>query len=135
MKTSGILRLALLPLALGLAGASFADNMSGAEYSAAKKQIKADYKVAKAACDKLDGNAEDICEAEAKGKEKIAEAELQHRRSATSANARKLALAKADADYEVAKERCDDSSGDAKDACMKEAEAAEARAKAEAKKG
>ena len=31
--------------------------------------------------------------------------------------------AKAEADYQVAKERCDSLSGDAKDACVKEAQA------------
>ena len=35
--------------------------------------------------------------------------------------------------YEVAKERCDDLKGNDKDACVKDAKAAEARAKADAK--
>ena len=39
----------------------------------------------------------------------------------------------AEADYNVAKERCDDQAGDAKDACVKEAKATMAKAKADAK--
>ena len=48
---------------------------------------------------------------------------------------RAVTIAKAEADYRVAKEKCDDSAGNAKDVCLKEAKAAEAAAKAEAKKG
>ena len=57
----------ILALAAGtFAGSSLA--MTSAEYSAARDRINADYKAAKAQCDKLKGNAEDICEEEAKGK-------------------------------------------------------------------
>jgi hypothetical protein len=35
--------------------------------------------------------------------------------------------------YDVAKEKCDDLSGNAKDVCVKDAKAAQAKAKAEAK--
>jgi hypothetical protein len=45
----------------------------------------------------------------------------------------KVAVAKAEAEYEVAKERCDDKSGNDKDICQKEAKATEAKAKAAAK--
>jgi hypothetical protein len=41
--------------------------------------------------------------------------------------------AKADAAYELAKEKCDDLSGNAKDVCQKDAKAAQASAKADAK--
>jgi hypothetical protein len=39
--------------------------------------------------------------------------------------------AKADAQYAVAKEKCDDLSGEQKDACVKEAKAAKARVDAQ----
>src|SRR4029077_14540301 len=42
-------------------------------------------------------------------------------------------VARAEATYEVAKEKCDDLSGNAKDVCMKEAKAAQVKAKADAK--
>ena len=45
----------------------------------------------------------------------------------------KLAMAKADAAYEVAKEKCDDRSGNDKDVCVKEAKANHTKATADAK--
>ena len=44
-------------------------------------------------------------------------------------------MAKAETTYAVAKERCDDLSGNPKDVCVKEAKAAEVKAKADAKLG
>lgn len=104
------------------AGSSFA--MTDAEYKAARDRINADYKAAKAACDKLKGNAEDVCEEEAKGKRNIARAELEHQREPNEKNARAVELAKAKAAYEVAEERCDDLKGEAEDRCEAEARAA-----------
>ena len=45
----------------------------------------------------------------------------------------RLAEEKVKADYDVAKEKCDDMQGDAKNACQKEAKAAEAKGKADIK--
>ena len=46
---------------------------------------------------------------------------------------RKVEMAKADATYEVAKERCDDKTGNDKDVCVKEAKAAKAKSEADIK--
>ena len=46
----------------------------------------------------------------------------------------KARIARTEADYAVAKERCDDQAGDAKEVCLKEAKAAEAAAKANAER-
>jgi hypothetical protein len=100
---------------------------------AGKDRIQADYKAARATCDSLAGNAKDICVAEAKGKEKVALAELEHGRTGKPADATKVAVARADAVYEVAKERCDDKAGNDKDVCVKDAKAAHTRAQADAK--
>lgn len=107
--------------------------MSAQDIRATKDRISADYKAARSTCDTMSGNAKDICVEEAKGKEKVALAELQFARSGSVGDQQKVANAKADAAYEVAKERCDDLSGNAKDVCRKEAKAAEVRAKADAK--
>ncbi len=107
--------------------------LSNEQYSAVQDRIDADYKMARAACDKLAGNSKDICVEEAKGKKKVAEAELQYQRSGKPGDATKVAMARADAAYEVAKERCDELKGNDKDACMKDAKAAEERAKSDAK--
>jgi hypothetical protein len=57
--------------ALGVARASYAA-MSKNEVKAQEDRIAASYKAAKARCDKLSANAEDIRMAEAKGGEKVA---------------------------------------------------------------
>lgn len=71
--------------------------------------------------------------AEAKGREKVALAQL-HATNEPSEKARYEArIAKADAVHSVAKERCDDRSGNDKDVCMKEAASAHTAALADAK--
>jgi hypothetical protein len=83
----------------------------------------------------MEGNAKDICMAEAKGKQKVAKAELDAQDAKDQAKAqRKVQEAKADAAYEVAKERCDDQKGEAKDACVKQARVERDRAKGKAEK-
>ena len=51
--------------------------MTRAERSAAKKQIKADEKTAKAACKKMTGAEKSACNKDADAKEKMAKAELK----------------------------------------------------------
>ena len=109
-------------VACTLAGASFA--MDKAEYKAQKEKISADYKAAKASCDPLKDNAKDICKVEAKGKHKIAEATLEAQYKPSPSHDKKVMTEKADAAYELAKEKCDDMSGASKDTCKKEAKAA-----------
>jgi hypothetical protein len=119
--------------ALFAGSASLAASMSHAEYAAKKDQISAEYKAEKAACDKLEGNNKDVCVEKAKGKEKIAKAELEFNYTGKQADSMKIAVAKADADYDVAKEMCDDKKGNDKDLCVKDAKAMHAKAVAEAK--
>ena len=110
-----------------------AQNMSKSEYKAAEKNIVAEYKAAKVNCGSFAGNAKDICIAEAKGKEKVAKAELKTRYKPSRKEGYDFSVAKAEADYAVAKEKCDDKAGNAKKACVKEAKAALVRAKSDAK--
>jgi hypothetical protein len=86
----------------------------------------------KDACDRLSGNAKDICMADAKGRANIALAERAFADKPTDEHRFELLMARADAAYAVAKERCDDLSGNANDVCRKEAERAYATAKADA---
>ena len=104
-----------------------------AELKAGRDKIEADYKADKAACDAMKDNAKDVCVEEAKGKEKIAKAELDQKIRPSDSNARKVAEAKVEAAYNVAKEKCDDQKGDAKSACVKQAKADEAKGKADVK--
>jgi hypothetical protein len=109
-------------------------NMPRDVYTADKDRIEREYKVDKARCDSLTDNAKDICLAEAKGKEEVAEADLEARYKPSREARYKVSAAKAEADYRVAKERCDDKSGNPKDICVEEAKAAQATAKADAKR-
>ena len=133
MTTNHSLKLSVIlagVLALALA---HAETMSKADYKAAKERITAQYKTDKAACDNLKDNAKDVCIEEAKGKDKVAKAELEFNRSGKDKDRIKLEVAKAEANYAVAKEKCDDKTGNDKDVCVKEAKAVETKAKADAK--
>ena len=114
-------------------GAGAADKGDKATYDQAKASAKAAYDTDKKACDSLNGNAKDICVAEAKAKrtrvDENAEAAYKN-----TPKAREHAIHEiADADYKVAKERCDDKAGNEKDVCVKEAKAAMTKVQADAK--
>jgi hypothetical protein len=132
MKT---MKLTLLAAAVAFAfGASAATHgMTKDEYKSAGTSIEADYKSAKTACEPLKANARDVCMAQAKGQEKIAHAALQATYEPSDKTRYDARVAKADAEFAVAKEKCDDQAGNAKDVCRKEAEAAHVAAKADAK--
>lgn len=115
------------------AGALAAPGMTATQYKAGKDRIEAEYKSAKAACDSLSANAKDVCMAEAKGAQKIARAELDASNKPSDKTRNAVGVAKADAEYAVAKEKCDDKTGDDKSACLSEAKAVQARARADAK--
>jgi hypothetical protein len=118
--------MAVLPLA-------HAANMTKDDYRAGKDRVAAAYKADKDACKSLKGNAQDVCLKEAEGKEKIAKSELEYGRSGKPADQNKVAVARADAKYAVAKEKCDDLAGNPKDVCVKEAKAAHTQGLADAK--
>ncbi len=128
-------KLALLTATLLAMPLAHAADMTKADYQSSKTRIKADYKVDKAACDAQSGNAKDICVEQGKAKEKVALAELEFSYSGKPADATKVLVAKAESAYDVAKERCDDLTGNPKDVCVKEAKAAETKALADAKLG
>ncbi len=110
--------------------ASFA--MTKPEYKAANDTISNNYKSAKTACNILSANPKDICLAEAKGVEKVAKAELEVSHNPKEKNQHALRMAKADAAYDVSKEKCDDKAGNDKDVCVKEAKSAHTTAKTSA---
>src|SRR6185312_13600889 len=102
--------------------------------NADEDRIEADYKADKAKCDSMNGNAKDVCQKEAKGKEKVAKAELDAKKNPSAHNQRKVEEAKADAKYDVAKEKCDGMKGNEKSACEKDAKAEHERAQADIKR-
>ena len=118
-----------------LAGSVGAADTKGdkAGYDQAKASAKADYDTDKKACDSLSGNAKDICVAEAKAKRTRVDEKAEAAYKNTP-KAREHAIHEiADADYKVAKERCDDKAGNEKDICVTEAKAVMTKAQADAK--
>ena len=101
-------------------------------YDTAVRNAEARYKVDKDACSSRSGNAKDICMAEAEGKEKIAKADAEAAYKNTPKAREDARIARAEANHNVAKEKCDDFSGNAKDVCAKEADAALTKVKADA---
>ena len=126
---------AALCAVLGAASASsaFAATMARAEYGTTKDRISADYKADKSACVTMSGNQKDVCQEQAKGKEKVARAELEYNYTGKTSDSNKIAVAKADATYAVAKEMCDDKAGNLKDVCVAETKAVHTKALADAK--
>jgi hypothetical protein len=102
-------------------------------YDTAIKNAEAQYKIDKDGCASRSGNAKDICLAEVSGKEKVAKANAEAAYKATPKAREDARVARAEATHNVAKEKCDDLSGNAKDVCVKEADATLVKAKADAK--
>ena len=104
-----------------------------ADYEAVKTRSEADYKTASDQCKNISGNPKDVCMAEAKAARTKANAMAEADYKNTP-KAREDAIDNvADADYDVAKQRCDAKTGNEKDVCVKEAKAAQTKAKADAK--
>jgi hypothetical protein len=127
---------------LGVAGTGMAQTyatksdstaMSKDSYTMAKKNADAQYKIDKDACSSQSGNAKDICVAQAKGKDNVvkADAEAAYENTPKARESARVVLAQAN--YDVAIEKCDDLAGNPKDVCVKEAKAGLVKGKADAK--
>ena len=121
-------QLSLIAVCALSCGSLYAANDS--DYKASRDRVDADYKAEAAGCDKLSGNAKDICMAEAKGHRDVARAELEATQHNTPKTRAKVIEEKADAAYKVAKEKCDDLAGNAKDVCVADAKAQHEKARA-----
>lgn len=102
-------------------------------YNQTKASAKSTYDADKKMCDAMAGNAKDICVAESKAKrtraDETAEAQWKNTPKARERAQHEIA----EADYKVAKERCDDKGGNDKDVCVKEAKASMTKVMADAK--
>ena len=128
------LKASVLAAALVLAlPATLAQAMSKTDYQRDKTRIQAQFTVDQAACAPMTGNAQDVCNEQAKGTERVGLAELEASYTGTSADKSAVQVAKADSAYAVAKEKCDDKAGNAKDVCVEEAKAIRTKALAEVK--
>ena len=130
-----------LGLLLGLAAANLAGAavpkaqppMTKPAYDAAKNQIDAQYKADGKLCDRLKGQTQKVCEAEAKGRHDALRAELEAKYKPSPDASQKAKNVTADANYDVAKAKCEAFKGGTKDRCMKEAKGAREAAIRQAK--
>ncbi|MCG2592232.1 hypothetical protein LZ009_05500 [Ramlibacter sp. XY19] len=118
----------------GLACGAFAADATGMskdQYKAGKDKIEAQHKADKKGCDGMKGNARDVCEKEAKGKEKVALAQLEEQYKPSARHEKEAERAQAKANYEVAKEKCEDMKGKTERDCKTQAKAELHQAKAD----
>jgi hypothetical protein len=111
-----------------------AQSMSRDEFKAHQVRIAAEHDTARARCKPLEGNERDLCKARADGARRIARAELdaQHKPGPKSAEA--VVMARAETEHALAAQRCDALKGNPREVCRKDAKAAFAAAKAQAKR-
>lgn len=133
MQKSSLLLVAISAIALTAATPALSATMSKDSYKTAVRHIDETFKADKDKCKSLSGNANDICMAEAKGRQKVAKAEAEADYQGTTKARTNARIARADSDFAVAKEKCDDFAGNPKDVCRKEANAAHVAAVADAK--
>lgn len=133
MRTKLIVAALASCFAFGTAVAATPTGISKTEYDTQKKALNDKEKADKERCKGMSGNAKDICNAEVKGEHDIAKKELEAQYKPTEKNQYDARVAKADASYGVAKEKCDDLKGNDKDVCVKEAKSMHTKAKADAK--
>ena len=133
MRLRRALRDACVAIAWTGAACAFAAPVTQDEYRAARKRIESEYKEMNAACERLPGNARDVCRAESRGKWRVARAELEYNRSGSPKEASRLATTRADAAYDVAQERCGDRVGSERSLCLTEAKMVHEKALADAR--
>ncbi|MTW10922.1 BON domain-containing protein [Pseudoduganella eburnea] len=110
--------------ALFSSSVALAQNVDRNAYKAAEDKAESDYKVAKDNCKSLKHNAKDICKEEAKVAQRRAELDATTQYQNTPKDVEHAKKKLADAEYDLAKERCDDMSGSQKSACKADAKAA-----------
>lgn len=95
---------------------------------AAKDRIISAFRAESVKCAQISGNAHDVCVQRAEGDQSVALAELAFQSSGKPEDRARIALAKNDASYAVAKAMCDEQSGAARDTCLAEADTARIKA-------
>jgi hyperosmotically inducible protein len=134
------MKLLIATLLATAAGASFAAptfalNHDPATYRNATQKAAADYRDAIAKCDTMSGNGKDVCVAEAKLARTQTEAKAMSKYSNSPASREKARTSLAEAEFTLAKTRCDGKSGAEKDDCMNNAKSVHTAALADAKAG
>ncbi len=112
-----------------------ASTLTRDDYNAEKTRIESEYRAGDLRCGVLAGHAKDQCVQEATFNEKVALANLEYRYTGAKSDERKYVTVKAEADYAVAKEKCEVRTGSDKAMCMKEARSAQAKSLPDVKTG
>ncbi len=107
--------------------------MARSDYDAAKTTIESDARQAQNRCRDLEGQAKDICRAEARADERIRKADLDARYRGTTTASAEAKITRAKAQYDVAKAKCSGEHGSDKLSCMRAAREEKAKALSEAK--
>lgn len=107
--------------------------LSHQAYTAQKAQIAAQLDANRKLCDSMKGNTRDVCEAEARGRADALKAELEARYKPSPEASFESRSVTAEANYTVAKAKCNAFKGAPRDRCMKEAKAAREAALRQAK--
>ena len=121
------------------AGASFAAaptaalNHDPVTYRNLTQKAETEYRAATAKCDAKSGNDKDVCMAEARLARTRTEAEALSKYNNTAAGRARAHTNVADAEYDLAKAKCDAKSGADKDSCMDNAKSVHTAALADAK--
>ena len=102
-------------------------------YDTEKAKIDTEAKTDLKLCDTLKGSRKEVCEVEAKGRAEALTAELEARYKPSPEANQKAKYVTADANYAVAKAKCQPLKGDAKDRCMSQAKLAREAAVRQAK--
>ncbi len=101
-----------------------------AEYNAAKARAEADYNASHSRCKDFSGNDRDICIEKAKANLAKAKANAKADYEGTGEARLEAREDVIEAEFKVAKEKCDSLAGDAKDVCVAEAKAQYAKQEA-----
>jgi len=125
--------ISLTALGIGASADSPRSLMSRADYDHARRTIEAEARVALAQCRPLEGAEKDLCKAHARGEERVSKADLDVRYRGTVAAESDARLARAKAQYDVARAVCADRVGEERGACLKAARAEKAKALADAR--
>jgi hypothetical protein len=118
----GISTLALL--ASTFAWAADPPAMSKEAFESAEQKIEAIARSERKACETRKGRVADLCSKEAKARERIALAELEAQYRPSPDSWQEARNVKADAEYDVAREKCKDLKGSTRDRCIATAKSA-----------
>lgn len=106
--------------------------LSREAYDTERDRIDATFEAETDRCGGLGGNARNVCRAQAGAQRKVARAELDARLKNTDRATYQARQARIESEYEVARQKCGDHSGNSRDSCLREAKATLDKAKTEA---